>query len=347
MRLLEAGGSPYEIGYAIGSQAPELVARAVELVCRIELAPNELRRRLRTIERRLDATFPNALAEAEGLAEGAVISRQDALALSVASDLHGKLPGWCSLGAVPGADGLLVGKNLDTHEELAPVQVLERLEPEDGYAFVHVTTAGAMWTDGGLNAAGLALVNSSLAASSADPSGVPDGVLAREALARCADVPAAIELVSAYEVMTLGENIIVADSAGRAALIEKLPGAQNVRSGDSLVACNHPLAEPLAALMSATDPIRGNSERRLARLNTATGLRATWARDDLESMLADHEGGVCQHGDEDLWTIASIVLAPTARRMWLADGPPCETAYEEITAALGPGKEVHRVHGEG
>ena len=343
MRQLEARGTPWEVGHAIGSAAPDLVAESVELVCRLELPEDEVVARLAAIERRLAETFPNVVEEAAGLAEGARVSRRDALVLSVASDLHGKLPGWCSLGAVPGGDGVLVGKNLDTHEGMAPVQVVERLAREEALEFVHLTAAGAMWTDGGVNEAGLVLVNSSLDAAAPDPDGVPDGILAREILARCADVPAAIELASRFSMMTLGENILVADAAGRAALIEKLPGGQAIREAGTIVACNHPLASRLEVLMSRSDAIRENSERRLARLAEASADRAEWTVDDLGAALADHAGGICQHGADGLWTIASIVLAPRERRMWVAAGPPCRAAYEEVTSTVGPDKEAQHV----
>jgi isopenicillin-N N-acyltransferase-like protein len=347
MRLLEACGSPREIGYAIGSAVPELVVESVELVCRLDLPEHELSERLAAVERRLAETFPNVLEEADGLAEGSGISLRDALVLSVASDLHGKLPGWCSLGAVASGDGVLVGKNLDTHEGMAPVQVIERLAWDGALQFTHVTAAGAMWTDGGVNEAGLALVNSSLDAPAPDPNGVPDGILAREILARCPDVPSAIELASRHSMMTLGENILVADAGGRAALIEKLPGSQAIRDGDTIVACNHPVAAGLDRLMASPDPIRANSERRLARLEKTAGRDTEWTVKRLGAVLADHVGGVCQHGADGLWTIASIVIAPRSRRMWVATGPPCSSAHQEITSTVVPGKEAQHVQSEG
>jgi predicted choloylglycine hydrolase len=330
VRVLDARGTPYEIGHRIGAAAPDLVGRTVELVCRFELSREELARRLAPVERRLRERLPRVLEEAEGLAEGAGIDRRDALVLSVASDLHGRLPGWCSLGAVPGGAGVLVGKNLDTSPEMADVQVVERLVPEGGLAYVHVTAAGAMWTDGGVNEAGLALVNSSLAAAEPDPEGLPDGIVARELLARCETVAAAVELAERHGFMTLGENILVADAAGDAAVIEKLPGAQSVRRGEALVACNHPLAARLDRLMSASDAIRQNSEGRLAHLDGAAHSRSRWTVEDLASVLRDHEGGVCQHGADGLWTVASLIASPSERRLWAAGGPPCKTEFGEI-----------------
>jgi hypothetical protein len=326
VQVVEARGTPYEVGRAIGEQARDAVREAVELICRFELPDDEVEAQLGAVERRLAETFPETLEEARGLAAGAAIPERDALALSVCSDLSGKLPAWCSLVAVRGPDGTLVGKNLDTTPAMAPLQVVARLEPAGRLAYVHVTTAGAMWTDGGVNEAGLALANSSLAAQHADPLGVPDGILAREILARCATVRDAVELAARHSMRTLGENLLVADAEGESAVIEKLPGAQAVRSGGAVAACNHVLSRELADAMPADDPIRGNSARRLARLEEATRTARAWDREDLHALLSDPDGGVFQLGDCGLHTIASLVLAPAERRGWIAPAgsPPTE-----------------------
>ena len=317
MRLLEASGSAREIGYAIGSAAPELVRGAVELVCRFDVQGAELEARLDRIERRLLETFPHAVEEAAGLAEGAGIGVREALSLSVCSDLSGRLPSYCSLGAFAGSDGLLVGKNLDSTEEMAPLQVLERLAPDGALAFLNVTTAGAMWTDGGVNEAGLALVNASVAAGTPSDDGVPDGILARELLMRCADVPAALEFASRYDVMTLGENMLVADARGRAAVIEKLPGGQAVRERAPVAACNHVVTRALEERHYPGDPIRDDSLRRLELLSDAIDGNGPWTRQSIESLLGDPNRGLAASGAAGTWTIARYVISPRLRRLWL------------------------------
>jgi isopenicillin-N N-acyltransferase-like protein len=337
MRILEAGGAAYELGRAIGEQADDLVRNAVDLICRFELPQAEVAAHLRGVERRLAETFPETLEEARGVADGAGVGADEVLALSVCSDLSGKLPAWCSLVAVPGAGGTLVGKNLDTTPEMAALQVIERLRPAGKLAFVHVTTAGAMWTDGGVNSAGLALVNASLAAGEADPMGVPDGILARELLARCATVADAVELAGHFSARTLGENMLVADAGGGIAVIEKLPGGQAVREGPTAAACNHVLSSELAEGMAADDPVKDNSRRRFSRLERAIGVARAWRRDDVHALLSDPEGGVFQQGDSGLHTIASLVLVPAERRAWIG---PSGAAPAEVSVqgeGNGPG----------
>jgi predicted choloylglycine hydrolase len=343
VRLLAAAGGHWEIGHQIGVQGRDLVAQAVELICRFDISEDERSARLEAIEDRLGDAFPHVLDEAEGLAAGAGISRREALELSVCSDLSGKLPAWCSLLAVPGPDGPLMGKNLDTNLDMAPIQVLERIEPNGGLAYLHVTTAGAMWTDGGLNEAGLGLVNASLAAGSVNPDGIPDGILAREVLASCRDVDEAIELVSAHAVRTLGENLLVADPSGRVVAIEKLPAGQSVREGARAGACNHVLAAELEPGMDPGDAIRENSRRRMAVLDRAVQSEQRFGVAALRELLASRDGGVFQSGDDGLWTVASVVLDLAGRTLWV--GETENDVFEEISLD-GNGEWARMAHGE-
>jgi isopenicillin-N N-acyltransferase-like protein len=334
MRVLDAVGSPAEIGYAIGVAAPELVHEAVARICRFDLPAGELGARLGSLERLLARELPHVLEEADGLAEGAGVARQDALALSVCSDLSGRLPAWCSLVAVEGEEGILVGKNLDTPAEMAPIQVVERMAPDGALRFAHVTTAGAMWTDGGVNEAGLALVNASLAPAATNPEGLPDGILVRELLARCSDVDEAVALATSRRVRTLGENVLVADAGGRTAVVEMLPAGNAVREGEPAAACNHVLSEELRAAMSREDPLRENSERRFERLREVRRTGGRWTLTDLVPLLEDPVKGIRQDGSAGIWTVATFALSPGERRMWVSEQGGEQTELVEVETSL-------------
>jgi hypothetical protein len=71
VRVIDAAGEPLELGRQIGAAAPDLIERAVQQMCRFEVAEDELERRLAAIEQRLAKAFPSVLNECEGLAEGA------------------------------------------------------------------------------------------------------------------------------------------------------------------------------------------------------------------------------------------------------------------------------------
>ncbi len=339
MQAIEARGTPREIGFAVGANMQTLVLDAIDLVCRFTIPCTDWRRRLERITRTLERTFPHVLDEAEGLAAGAGVAPEDVLALSVCTDLDGRLPAWCSLVSAPSREGILLGRNLDVPPGMEGLQVLERIEREGHLAFVHLTTAGAMWTDGGMNEAGLALVNASVLAREPNPNGVPDGILVREILATCPDVPAAIDMAAAYDVMTLGENLLLGDATGRVAVIEKLPRGQAVLEGRCLAVCNHATAPELVGLMSRSDPIRANSERRLdeltKRLTEATSgdhgrESVKEVVDFLAGLLRSHAGDVCQHGAAGLWTAVSLIVAPKTQDMWVAAGSPCAVPFTQV-----------------
>jgi isopenicillin-N N-acyltransferase like protein len=350
MRVLVASGSPREVGRAIGEDAADLVRAAVELICRFDVPEAELEARLSAVRTRLEETFPHVLEEAEGLAEGAGVAADEILSLSVSPDLSGRLPGYCSLAAVPTERGVLVGKNLDTTERMGRLQVVQRIEPDEGHAYAHVTTAGAMWTDGGVNDAGLALVNASVAAGRSEPRGVPDGIFARELLRSCADVPEALELAGAHELRSLGENILVADAAGRSAVVEKLPGGTATRASDeraAVVACNHVLSPELAGLMAPDDEIQENSARRFERLDAARRRPGEWTEERLRALLTEPAGGIWQNGEDGLFTVATVELSPAERRLSIVsarDGGAEVSLATPTSTPRGAGKE-EPIHG--
>lgn len=327
-RVIDAAGSPYQVGYSVGSQAGDLVQQAVDVICRVEIDVDELSVRLAAVERQIAEVFPHVLSEADGLADGAGISRRDALLLSVVSDVTGRLPSMCSLAGVQGQRGMLLAKNLDTGLGMQPLQTVQRLSPSNGLRFIHLVTAGGLWTDGGVNEAGLALVNASLRAATTDVDGIPDGVLAREVLRTCHDVNEAVAFVERHYVRSFGENIVVADARGRTALISKLPGGNEVAICNSVIACNHVTGPGLDDLMASDDPLRDNSELRLVRLRELVANPRVWATDDLAHLLSDHQGGICQHGTDDLWSVAGIIIEANTRTIWVSPGLPCETQFE-------------------
>ncbi len=312
MLVLEATGSPGDVGRMRGAAARELIAQALRVTCNFDLEEDSCAARLHDVRRRLEVRMPHILEEAEGLAAGANIASDQALALSISIDLCNRLPGYCSALALPSEEGVLLAKNLDSLPEMAPLQVLERIGPDDGLAYLNFTLAGAMWTDGGVNEAGLGLVCASLTPATTNPAGLPDGIVIREVLRLCATVDEATGFLAGHPPMSLGENIIVADAQGRAVRIQALPLGTATVAGLPLVACNHPADPGLVAQMAPDDPIAANSRAREARL--VGGLPADAVSDPLglaRSLLRS----VFQTGDANLWTIASIFVRPDRRAL--------------------------------
>ena len=99
--------------------------------------------------------MPHILEEAEGLAAGAKIAIDQALALSISIDLCNRLPGYCYRARPSVRGGCAPRQEPGLSSGDGALQVLERIGPDDGLAYLNFTLAGAMWTDGGVNEAGL------------------------------------------------------------------------------------------------------------------------------------------------------------------------------------------------
>jgi len=316
MEVLTATGTAYQIGVQRGEASAELIHRSREVLCPFDADDEPTASLIDGICDALADRLPGALAEARGIADACGLTLRQAVSLSVCADVTGRLPAYCSLLGVKGGDGLLVGKNLDTEESMAPLQVVERLAPEGGAAYVHVTTAGAMWTDGGVNECGLALVNASLASTGTDTEGLPDGMVVREVLARCATVEEAVDMLAAERFLTFGENVLLADTGGDMAVVEKLPGGQRVRRGDGVAfACNHVLSIELADEMPQDDPIAANSRTRMDALAEIGSGASEWTTESVGAAL----GLLTQAGADSLWTVATYVVSPEARSLHVLD----------------------------
>ena len=74
-----------------------------------------------------------------------------------------------------------------------------------------------------------------------------------------------------------------------------------------------------------------NADRLARELQPAPGETGPEWLDRAATLIADHEYGVCVHGDGFGTRSSSLVLIDGAdRRYRFADGPPCETAYRPV-----------------
>lgn len=307
--VIEAGGLPYEIGHTIGAACADRIHAAIAEICVFDEDCNTVDERLTQLVAHIRLTFPEALVEADGIADGAHAEKRDILLLSFATEISGRLPGFCSLLAIPGDRGVWLGKNLDAPAALGPLQVIHCMSPKGGIPYKHIATAGSMWTDGGVNDHGLALVNASLSSKHKEPTGIPDGYLVRETLARCSTTQSALEFLTSHSFRTAGETLLIADVQGCVAALEMVPGRQAIRTdvGLPVVACNHALDHDIAMAQSPDDPIRENS---MDRRSSLLGLlqQSACGADDVFALLSDRS--VQLTGRDGLWTLASIALSP-------------------------------------
>jgi isopenicillin-N N-acyltransferase-like protein len=98
--------------------------------------------------------------------------------------------------------------------------------------------------------------------------------------------------------------------------------------------------------LCVTEPPSEREEHSIHRLKRAHELlreKCPLALDDLRECLRDHEGypyGICRHIDEEelpherYQTVVSVLMDLHTRTLWISDGPPCESAYQELRLGL-------------
>ena len=230
--------------------------------------------------------------------------------------------------------------------------VILEARQDDGPDFVTVVEAGLL-AKTGLNSAGLGLVTNALVteADTGTP-GLPYHVLLR-ALLDCSAVTEALKVLQAGP-RSSSANYLIAHQSGAALDIEAAPGDFTrlyplLPDHGVLLHTNHFLSPGLhpADLSLWSMP---SSAVRLQRLQVGAYFQAAPGQagansqtepglDRFRALLADHADyphSICAHPDPNLHpleqgaTIASVLMDLTARQMWVAPGPPCQAAYQQL-----------------
>jgi isopenicillin-N N-acyltransferase-like protein len=361
---IRVSGSPRERGRQYGEATRGRIERSLEAYRGLfhhyagigwRAATAQAARYLEPIER----YEPRYAEELRGIAEGAGVGLGDVLALNTRTEVMyaaqaraadgPRRPAECSAFALlPEATGgtTIVGQNWDWHLHAFETCVVLEVEQDDGRPdFVTVVEAGLL-AKAGLNSAGIGLATNALVCSDdrGEP-GVPYHVVLRAIL----DAETMSDALQAVQrsVRSSSASYVVAHADGLAVGIESAPG-DHARVGlvfperGVLLHTNHFLAPPgglrdLSIWAMPTSPFR--LERLRTRVEAARGALSADALRDLLADHANHPGGICCHPDrrvpapERTATVVSLVADLDARTLWLADGPPCSTAWRRIELA--------------
>lgn len=165
------------------------------------------------------------------------------------------------------------------------------------------------------------------------------GLLVRDALG-CDDAEEATRLVEqeTAEREYAGFNLLIADET--AAFLLEWDGylrVRNLQPGVHVVVnvgANDEFAVPPARPQAGNSQVE-NARKLRAHLQPEPGENANGWLDRAASALGDHEFGVCIHGDGYGTRSSSLlVIGEDDVTYRFADGPPCETDYEEIEEAV-------------
>lgn len=347
-------GTPTEVGRSHGRTFGEQIHRNIAR-CRAEFDGNGF-----TWQRALsygDGAFaklseldPDLAAELGGIAEGAEADMRDIATINIRTslkrmiDLASEDDHECTTtAALPGATAdqrTLLAQNFDqrgaTQENIV---VIEQHLPGQP-ALLFVAEAGMLFSSG-MNDAGIGVVGNALRSElegSAD-SGMPSPVARRRALRETSLAAAR----SAFEATPRAHsgNHLFADAAGSAVDLEAVPG--NVFAVDPvdgvLSHSNHFLSEEAAStLRDRGREAHPDTLYRDCRVRDTLGeRRGAITVDDVVTALKDHHGypkSVCRHAPDPTaptagWTVVSMVMDLTDRRMWVAPGPACIGTYTD------------------
>ena len=354
-------GAPFERGRQHGERARDMVRGGVEFYVRM-WEQNTGRSREEVLELasgfgpKIAAFDAGIFEEIEGVAAGAEVRVAEVLLINARYELmlatvfgDGKAPGECtSLAAGPGSTEsghTLIGQNWDWAAEVADRSVLLEVRQEHGPDILTHVEAGFMGHKG-LNSAGLGICANAMS-SDLDrfAPAVPMWVVAR-ALLNCATIDEALQVAERAE-RAASINFMTASRQGEVAALELTPVDVQAIGRDAGRLSHTNVFTGLTPEGGVEDRLAGlypqfcDRDRRAGELIHDGPLSVP----AMQGMLSDHANrpeSVCRHAEDQpvekpsdipLQTIASVVMDLDERKMYLADGPPCCTAYQEHALA--------------
>lgn len=344
---LNDSGSAYEIGFQHGTACQEAIRLAYEACVGLEgIEESQINAGIRVAEDGLQASFPEIVEEMQGIADGSGVSYREIVTLNCIDVVFGctlDAPSCSTIGFADSNVGVLLGKTADWNVAGPERFTLwQRYQPVagEGYTFIHYGCAGAVWTEGGLNDAGLGMVLNGLPGSGSSSDSIPWLPLPRGVLQHCRDVQEALDFLSRYVIMYWGFNLILADASGDLAFIEVVPGAQAVHrpQGDYLFHTNH-CVRPETAEQQFDDKMLAAfgsldlAENSQARYQTLERIvpQATRTRASMKALLRDRSvpGAISQSGEHGMHTVYAMVVAPAQGKIWGAEGYPPDVPFVE------------------
>jgi isopenicillin-N N-acyltransferase-like protein len=349
---IEATGAPRELGRQHGEQARLKIAGFVGWMCEtFKLKQPELARRARAFTPLFKKHCPQLMEEVAGLADGAGIEIEAAMACQLRGDLAGHSAEACTtfvLGSDLTANGeVLIGQTSDMTDEMRDFAYVLHLHP-DYRPEVIVWTFGGMLGYHGLNEHGVAHFANSLGGGPGWQPGLSHYPLKRLILEQ-QNLGAVQDLMRGYPVCSSG-NYVLCDGAGSILDVELTANgpAEITDDGEGFIAhSNHFLCAPhacpendavsLADSFPRLDRIRSLIKQQSGSLNV----------EKMKAILADHDGhpvSICRHphdgpGDAILpnsgRTVAAIITEPNQGKFHIASGNPCETPFVEYRLSTG------------
>lgn len=332
--LYKARGSHRELGRQHGEQATRQIRAHIELMCSQQrLSREQLRHRAAQFQPAFDRYCPHLLEEMRGLAEGAAVTFEEAMACNIRGELRYAPAEGCTAYVIRRdgtAEGeIIAGQNSDMGPEVLKLAYVLHLQPHNKPE-VLMWTFGGMLGYHGMNSAGVAKFENALGGGPHSRFGLPHYPIVRM-MYECDSLEQVFDLLRRMPV-EYNVNYVLCDGKGNIADVESTTeGPQILRDQGAgyLVHTNHYLCERFATAENFEHSLP-DSFPRLDRVNSLIKSRYGSIKvDDIKHFLSDHSGyptSICRH-DRGMRTVASLISEPARRRMHVAVGNPCQHRY--------------------
>jgi Acyl-coenzyme A:6-aminopenicillanic acid acyl-transferase len=337
LRVVHAEGDPAARGRTIGSELGDLIDRSLGFYREYlaELGVRDLARAVAPYRKAAERSLPEHVKTITAMAAAAGVSEIELFAVNACEELEeGAVPAErCSSFTAVGPGFTLLAHNEQwLAGDAGNVAVVVERPAED--AVVVSPTLAACLPAVGMNGHGGAQGIHSLTARD-ERVGTPRVLVSRHAL-EASDRHDAIRRAGLPE-RAGGYAHLLAFRGGDALTIETSATALAVLEGPG-PHTNHYTAPELA---DVRDEPGAGSVVRLERLAELLEQRPPSTPEEAMEILRDHDStpqAICKHpgpnDPEESTIVFSMVCELESRRMWVAAGNPCETAYEEIELPL-------------
>lgn len=349
LKVVEAGGSPYEMGFQYGAACPE-ISRMLEMTCKMFGGRDRVKSLLQKfVPMYLPAAekyAPEIVEEMKGMAAGARVDFQDILFLNITYEISTpQVMGGCTSFAAAGeavAGGeVIAGQNFDFIEQWEEFVILLKMKPAGGPQIMSVTAAGCLGLIG-LNSAGIS-VNLNLLKnkeSMTPTGGVPTHIILRK-IFMSRNISEAIATIAAAEGRA-AKNYLVTSGQGDIAGIETTTNDMDIQypikgiyTHANCFKADRFKSADLAPLFSPDSYIRAPRLHQLLE-----NCRGNLSVDVIKQLLENHNnypGSICRHPNPGapLWiakmakTLVSIISRPKEQKAYISLGNPCENEYFE------------------
>ena len=291
-----------------------------------KMSREQIRSRALRFKPLFEKQCPHLLEEMRGLAEGAGIRVEDALAVNIRGELGHAAEEGCTAYAVKQRE-ILIGQNSDITADIPPFGYVLHLKPS-GKPEVMIWTYGGMIGYHGINSAGVGHFANALGGGPPGRFAMPHYPVKRMML-ECESLGEVVDLLRKFRWRPTATMFFATPGHSRCRSDYCRPRSTEERRKGFLAHTNHYVCARYARERKFRSKLAGFLSASGSYEFSAGRKRGSITVDDLKKYLSDHDGhptSICRH-DRESCTVASIIAEPGRRQMHVAVGNPCQNGY--------------------